>query len=104
MKNVMNITIASIIISLMVAACVPLAPATSTPAATPATTQREVQVQSVEIQILDNDPLHVNAVVRGNLTESCAALSESRIQYAGNTFQITIYAVSPTDRGCAQVT
>lgn len=103
MKNVMNIAIASILISLVVGACVPLAPATSTPTATPATTQREAQVQSVVIQILDSDPPQVNAVVRGNLTESCATLGQSQAQYGSNTFRIGVYAVSPTDRGCARV-
>src|SRR5512143_2542482 len=104
MKGILGIAILTIVLSLIVAACAPLVPATSTPVVTAAMSQREAQVQSVEIQVLQSDPPQVNAVVRGNLTESCAALGESRLQYAGNTFQITVYAISPTDRGCAQVT
>ena len=65
---------------------------------------REAQVQSVEIQLMDDDPPQVNAVVRGNLTESCATLSESQVQYDSNTIRITVYAVSRQDIGCAQVT
>ena len=61
-------------------------------------------MQSVEIQVMKSDPLQVNAVVRGSLTESCATLGPSQVQYTSNTFRITVYAVSPTDRGCAQVT
>ncbi len=53
---------------------------------------------------MDTDPPQVNAVVRGNLTESCATLGQSDVQYDSGTFHITVYAVSPGDIGCAQVT
>jgi len=65
---------------------------------------REAQVQSIEIQTLQTAPLRINAVVHGNLTESCATLSESHVRYASNTFQITVYVVSPADIGCVQAT
>jgi hypothetical protein len=74
----------------------------STPQAQAA--RREAQVQRVEIQVLEPNPMWINALVHGNLTESCATLGESQVQYASNTFRITVYAVSPTDRGCVQVT
>ena len=67
-------------------------------------TNREAQVQSVEIQIVNSNPAQVNAVVRGNLTESCATLGESRVQYDSNTIRITIYVVSPSNVGCIQTT
>jgi len=77
----------------------------STPQATqPQLTSREAQVQSVEIQTLQTDPLQINAVVHGNLTESCATLGESQIQYSSNTIGITVYVVSRSDIGCAQAT
>ena len=66
------------------------------------TTSREAQVQSVEIQTLKADPPQINAIVRGNLTKSCAKLGQTQIEVKSNTFQITIYAVSPTDQGCVQ--
>lgn len=68
------------------------------------TAEREAQVESVEVQIIQSDPVQVNAIVRGNLTESCATLSGSQTTYASNTFQIKLMTKSPTDRGCAQVT
>jgi len=93
-------------------ACVPIAQApniadgtpvnlTSTPAAP---VSREAQVQSVDAQISHTAPVQVNAVVRGNLTESCAVLGETQVEYAANTFQIKLYSLSPADRGCAQTT
>jgi hypothetical protein len=77
----------------------------STPQATQLQlTSREAQVQSVEIQTLQTDPLQINAVVHGNLTESCATLGESQVQYSSDTIGITVYAVSRSDIGCMQAT
>jgi Ig-like domain-containing protein len=104
MKNVRNITILSILIGLMLSACVPAVPATSTPGVTPQTTERPAQVQSVSIEVIDGNPPQMNAVVRGNLSESCATLAPSQVTYSANVFEIKVYAVSPSDRGCAQVT
>lgn len=86
------------------AACSPVS-SSAEPTLTPQsqTAIREAQVQSVEIQLLQTTPPQVNAIVHGNLTESCANLGDSQVQYASNTFRIAVYAVSPTDRGCAQV-
>jgi len=67
------------------------------------TASREAQVQIVEIQIMQANLPQVNAVVRGNLTESCATLGDSQVQYDSNTFRITVYEVSPTDHGCVQI-
>jgi hypothetical protein len=102
-----------ILVMLSLVACVPAINPTIVSATVPASTpqgiqtqtaSREAQVQSVEIQVMNNVPVQVNAVVRGNLTESCATLGESQVQYASNTFQITVYAISPTNIGCAQIT
>ena len=77
---------------------------TPVPQATQAQTAvREAQVQNVEIQIPKADPRHINAVVRGKLTEACAKLGDIQQRYAAHTFQITVFTVSPTDRGCAQI-
>lgn len=84
---------------------VPTAQAHPTPQATqPQLTSREAQVQSVEIQTLNTDPVQINAFVHGSLTESCATLGESQVQYSSNTIGITVYAVSRSDIGCVQAT
>ena len=91
-------------------ACAPVVQATLPPTVISSVTtsheiiSREAQVQSVEIQTSQTDPPQVSAVVRGHLTESCATLRESQVQYALQTFQITVYAKSPADIGCAPVT
>src|SRR5512146_1516403 len=104
MKNIWNITISSILIGLMLSACVPTVPATGAPGVTPQTTERPAQVQSVSIEVIDGNPPQVNAVVKGNLSESCATLAPVQVSYASDTFEIKVYAVSPSDRGCAQIT
>jgi hypothetical protein len=58
----------------------------------------------VEIRVLDTDPPQINAVVRGNLSESCATLAPTEVSYSSDVFEIKVYAVSPSDRGCAQIT
>jgi len=75
------------------------------PATQPAQlTSREAQVQSVEVQSLNTNPAQINVVVHGNLTESCATLGESQVQYSSNTIGITVYTISPSDIGCVQST
>src|SRR5574341_199782 len=102
------ISLASLIV-LVVTACAPAVNPTVVPTLTTQTlptqtVSREAQVHGVEIQITNTAPVQVSAVVRGNLTESCATLGESQVEYASNTFQITVYALSPGDRGCVQAT
>ncbi len=111
MKNLFNLTISVLLICMELTACTPLIPAvgaasapTVSPSSTPLATQFEVQVQSVDIQVMDTNPPQVNALVRGNLSEACATLAPSEVSYASHVFEIKIYALSPTDRGCAPVT
>lgn len=96
----------------MLTACIPVSSVVSIPTIAPASTTqekqsptavRETQVQSVVIQFMQTDPVQVNAIVRGNLTESCAKFGDTQTSYASNTFHIKLLKVSPTDRGCAQV-
>jgi len=98
------------VIALVLIGCTPALSPTDAPTVIPSSTperqmtSREAQVQSVVIQTLQTNPPQINAVVRGNLTESCATLGESQVQYASNTFQIMVYVVSPADIGCVQAT
>ena len=109
-RMLLRIASAVFLMLLILTACAPASPipisSTSSPTATPEpqVASRAAQVQSVDIQIMNSDPAQVNAVVRGNLTEACAALGESQVRYASNVFQITVYVNSRTDIGCAQVT
>jgi Ig-like domain from next to BRCA1 gene len=107
-KLFQSITLISLAI-LVLAACAPAINLTVVPTLTPQLTptqivSREAQVQSVAIQITNSTPAQVNAVVRGNLTESCATLGEGQVHYESNAFQVTVYVNSPANIGCAQVT
>ena len=109
-RELLKITLLIFVMALALIGCAPAAPAISSPTAIPSLTPEihtatsEAQVQRVEIQISNANPPQVNAVVSGNLTESCAVLGESQVQYASSVYQIAVYVVSPTDIGCAPVT
>jgi hypothetical protein len=109
MKNLSYIMTFLVLIVLVLSACTPLARISDgvdspTPEPVHQLTIREAQVQSVEIQTINTNPMQVNAIVRGNLAESCATLGESQVKYDSNTIRIAVYAVSRSDIGCAQVT
>jgi hypothetical protein len=114
MTNKLTQTIAAMILVLLfLSACKPALSTPVTPTTTPISTpeaistviaSREAQVQSIEIQLMNADPAQVNVLVRGKLTESCATLGESQVQYASNIFKITVYTNSPADIGCVQAT
>ena len=109
MNKLLHVSVFMIILGLALSACAPVAGPESgsgsqTPELTPQSVTREAQVQSVDIQVMDTNPPQVNAVVRGNLSESCATLAPSQVSHTSNVFEIRVFAVSPTDRGCAQVT
>ncbi len=113
MKKISQFTTLIGLLILILTACAPVASAVGFPTLAPASTPqpiptqvsaREAHVQSVEIQIIQAGPVLVNAIVRGNLNESCATFGDTHVSYASNTFRIQIMMVSPTDRGCLQVT
>ena len=113
MKKVLQFTSLFVLYILVLTACIPVSSVIGIPTVAPASTPqesqsqtavRDAQVQSVEVQFMQTDPVQVNAIVRGNLTESCATFGDTQMSYASNTFQIKLLTVSPTDRGCAQIT
>jgi hypothetical protein len=101
-----------VLIALALSACGTIAtpdspaiiPSPTSQSAQPLPVSRDAQVRSLEIQFQEGVPVQVNAIVRGSLTESCAVLGETRVEYAANSFKISIPAVSPSDIGCAKVT
>ena len=60
-------------------------------------------VQSVEIQILESQPIQVNAVVRGQLPDAgCTILANVTQARDGNTFNITLTTTTDPLALCAQ--
>ncbi len=113
MKRNLIITVIFVLLVLVLTACASTSSAMGIPTSVPATpaqaTQapaalREAQVQSVEVQFSKIEPMQVWAIVRGNLSESCATLVEPQVSFADNTFNIKVLTSSPSDRGCIQVT
>lgn len=76
---------------------------TPLPNSTAAPAAREAQVTSVEIRTLVSSPTQITAIVRGNLPDACTTLGEVKQQDESNGFRFTLYTISPTDRGCAQI-
>ncbi|HLF74433.1 MAG TPA: SH3 domain-containing protein [Anaerolineales bacterium] len=97
------------LIVLIASACAPVtAPAMPTPPpiltgepSVPVT--GTATVQSVEIQILQNSPLQVNAIVRGQLPDAgCTTISSIDQVREGNTFRITLMTTTDPVALCAQ--
>ena len=60
-------------------------------------------VQSVEIQILESDPVQVNAIARGYLPDSgCTTISGASSVRSGNTFTVTVNTEYDSQALCAQ--
>jgi hypothetical protein len=59
-------------------------------------------VDSVELQVLDESPLSVLVIARGNLPDGCTSIDETTWAQEGNTFFVTITTVRPTDAMCTQ--
>ncbi len=106
MKKLSIVTAFLVFASVLLSACGPFAVgAAGAPTAEPQPQMRryEAQTQSVQVQVQEGNPQQASAVVRGILSEACARLDESRVEYSNNTYKITVYATSPTDHGCAAV-
>ena len=60
-------------------------------------------VESVEVQVLETDPVQVEAIVRGQLADACTTMADATVAQQGSTFVITFQTSRPTDQMCAQV-
>lgn len=59
-------------------------------------------VSTVEVLILESDPVQVVANVTGELPDSCTSLNEPEVTQDETTFTVTINASRPSDLQCAQ--
>ena len=96
-----------LLLALLAAAC---SPASTPPPLTPSPTPTGnppvasvANVQSVEIQILESDPVQVNAIVRGQLPDAgCTTISSVDQVQEGNTFKVTLMTTTDPLALCAQ--
>lgn len=63
----------------------------------------EAMVESIEVRILESNPVQIEAVVHGFLPDACTTLADSSVGLVGNTYQITLTTSRPADQMCAQV-
>lgn len=95
------------LIAVSLASCAPVAEPTIPP---PIMTEEPVipvtgvaVVQGVEIQILESQPLQVNAIVRGQLPDGgCTTISAVNQMHDGNTFKITLATTTDPLAICTQ--
>lgn len=60
-------------------------------------------VESVEVRVLETDPVQVEAVVRGQLADACTTIADATVAQQGSTFVITLQTSRPADKMCAQL-
>ena len=93
------------VFALLVASCAPLA-ATPSPIITEepgAPVMGVATVQSVEIQILESQPVQVNAIVRGQLPDaSCTTITSVEQVRNGNIINLTLVTTTDPLARCAQ--
>lgn len=101
------ILITTLILALFLASCAPLTAPTATPTPPPILTEEPpifgmAVVQSVEVQITENSPIQVNAIVRGQLPDAgCTTISSVNQVRDGNTFKITLTTTTDPLALCA---
>jgi hypothetical protein len=103
----MKIRIAMLIglIAILVSACIPVGTSVA-PTPTETSTAPIVSValvQSIEVQILESEPLQVNTIVRGQLPDAgCTTIASVDQVRDGNTFKITLITTTDPLALCAQ--
>lgn len=60
-------------------------------------------VESIEVLIGKSNPVQVDAVVRGQLADSCTTIVGATVEAQAQTFVVTLQANRPADQMCAQV-
>ena len=101
------IFLSAIILTALVTAC---EPATATPTPAPIMTEESLGlvagmaiVQSVDIQILESQPIQVNALIRGQLPDAgCTTLADVTQVRDGNTFNLKLTTTTDPLALCAQ--
>lgn len=90
----------------------PAAPTSVPPVTTPVTTPVTVTVpltdtgeaiiESVEVRILESDPVQIEAVIRGQLPDACSFIQDSSVGAVGSTFYIRLTTARQLAQRCIQ--
>jgi hypothetical protein len=60
----------------------------------------EAVIDTVAVQILETDPIQVNAVVKGKLPDGCVRIERIGQERSGNILRATIFTTRPSDTAC----
>jgi inhibitor of cysteine peptidase len=60
------------------------------------------QVESVEVQVLDQSPPAILVIARGSLPDGCTSIGDTDWAQDGKTFKVTITTVRPEEMMCTQ--
>lgn len=60
-------------------------------------------VESIEVRILESNPVQVDAVVRGQLADGCTTITGATVEAQEQIFVVTLQTIRPADQMCAQV-
>jgi len=77
----------------------------STPLTTtlPITDTGEAIIESVEVHILESNPVQIEAIIRGQLPDACSFIKDSSIAVEGNIFNIRLTTDRQPNQRCIQV-
>ena len=106
MRNLTTLLAASLIALLTLSACGAANP-TSTPLPQPTpppnTTAGVAPVDTIEVNVLESNPLQINAVIKGNLPNPCTTITGVTQSRDGYTITLTVNTATETDKACIEV-
>jgi hypothetical protein len=74
-----------------------------TPVAGTPTSETLLPISAVDVRVLESDPVQVEAVVAGDLADSCTEVGAITQEREGTTVTVTIAVTRPADAICAAV-
>lgn len=80
----------------------PVTPPTPAPVTVPLTDTGEAIIESVEVRLLESDPVQVEAVIRGQLPDACSFIQDSSVGAVGSTFYIRLSTARQLAQRCIQ--
>lgn len=80
----------------------PVTTPTPVPVTVPMTDTGEAIIESVEVRILESNPVQVEAVIRGQLPDACSFIQDSSVGAVGSTFYIRLSTARQLAQRCIQ--
>jgi inhibitor of cysteine peptidase len=81
----------------------PAASAIITTATLPITDTGEAIIERVEVRIVATDPVQIEAVIRGQLPDSCSFIQDASVGVEGNIFTVRLTTARQLDQRCIQI-